>query len=288
MKFAHVLSRLTGAPWFITEDALIRITDLLEARMAGGIPVAGPVFPSELDDEGDDDLPAETPGVGVIEINGVLGSHLSLMERMCGGCDYGDIVAQARGYAMDPGISQVVMHFMTCPGGTATGCPEAFAALRAIKSEFGKPFLAAITGQCCSAGYYLAAACDTIVATESSMVGSIGTMREVTDRSAQLAAAGVKRFVIKSASMKDIGNPDRAMSDEEKNHLQAMTDYLGGLFKRDMQSARPGIAAEVFTTGLPYYAGKDGVALGLIDGVVSDFGLLLGSLAAQSQLSAAS
>ena len=279
MKFAHVLARLTGAPWFITEDALVRITDLLQVRLAGGAFNGMPgVMPAEVNEPDDDDLPVESPGLGVVEINGVLGQHLSLMERMCGGVDYGDIVSKTRAFAQDPTISNIVLHTMICPGGTATGCPEAYAALQQIKSESGKPMLSVVTGQCCSAGYYLAAACDSIVATESSMVGSIGTMRMVEDRSAALASAGVKRFAIMSASMKDIGNPDRPMTDPEKAHLQAMTNYLGGLFVRDMKSARPNIADEVFSNGLPYYA-ADAMRLGLIDAIVPGVDLVLGSLA---------
>ncbi len=279
MKFAHVLSRLTGAPWFITEDALTRITDLIQVRLAQGA-VSGPlVLPAETDDEpDDDDLPAQVPGIGIVEINGVLGQHLSLMERMCGGTDYGDIVSQVRAFAQDPTISKMVLHVMVCPGGTATGCPEAYAALQQIKSESGKPLVSVVTGQCCSAGYYLAAAADSVMATESSMVGSIGVMRMVEDRSAANAAAGIKRFAITSASMKDIGNPDRPMTDPEKAHLQAMTNYLGGLFMRDMQAARPAIAAEVFAGGLPYYA-ADALKLGLIDAIVPGVDLVLGSLA---------
>ncbi len=66
-----------------------------------------------------------------------------------------------------------------------------------------------------------------------------------------------------------------------------MIDYLGGVFKRDMLSVRPGIAAEVFATALPYFAGKDGMRLGLVDGLVPNLDQLLGSLATAPQLSAA-
>lgn len=279
MKFAHVLSRLTGAPWFITEDALLRITDLLEMRLATGA-VSGPLpLPAEDTDPDGDDLPAQVPGIGIVEINGVLGQHLSLMERLCGGCDYGDIVSQIRSFAYDPTVAKIVMHFMVSPGGTASGCAETFAALRQIKMETGKPIVSVITGMACSAAYYLAAAGDTILATETSMVGSIGSMRMVEDRSARNEAKGVKRFAITSGTMKDIGNPDRPMTDEEKNILQSMIGYLGGVFKRDMLSMRPGIADEVFATALPYIAGKDGQRLGLVDAIVPNLEILLGSLA---------
>src|SRR5689334_2404496 len=161
MKFAKILTRLTGQPWFITEDALVGLTDLLAARMA--MP-ASPVVISEDDDE-DEPLPAQVPGVARIVIHGVLGNHLSLMERACGGVDFGALVEQVRSAAYDPNVSRVLLHFQVCPGGTANGCPETFAALRTIRAESGKPFVGLITGMACSAGYYLAAACDSIVAT---------------------------------------------------------------------------------------------------------------------------
>ncbi len=277
MKFANVLTRLTGQPWFITEDALVSLTDLIAARLALPAAVAMPMLPAQ-DDEEDEPLPAEAPGIARIVVHGVLGNHLSMMERSCGGVDFGALVEQVRTAAYDPNVAKILLHFQVCPGGTANGCPETFAALRNLRAESGKPFVALITGMCCSAGYYLAATCDSIVATESAMTGSVGAMRFVEDRSEAMAKAGVKRFAIKSARMKDIGNPDRPATPEEMTVLQSMTDYLGGMFKRDMQSARPGIAAEVFDTALPYYA-ADALRLGLIDGLVPDENALLASLA---------
>lgn len=278
MKFAQVLSRLTGQPWFITEDALVSLTDLMAARLALPAGVAAMPMPMAPDEEDDEPLPAAVPGVARIVVNGVLGNHLSLMERSCGGVDFGALVEQVRTAAYDPNVAKVLLHFQVCPGGTANGCPETFAALRELRAESGKPFVALITGMSCSAGYYLAATCDSIVATESAMTGSVGAMRMVMDRSEAMAKEGIKRFAIKTARMKDIGNPDRPATQEEMGVLQAMTDHLGALFKRDMLTARPGIAAEVFDTALPYYA-TDALRLGLIDAIVPDENSLLASLA---------
>lgn len=279
MKFAQILSRLTGAPWFITEDALVSITDLLAARLAS--PAIAPRMPIELDDEEDEPLPAQVPGVAVIPVHGVLGNHLSMMEQSCGGVDFGALVSQARAAAMDPNVGKILFHFKVCPGGTANGCPETFAALRNIRSEFGKPMVSLVTGMCCSAGYYIAAASDAIFATESAMVGSLGVIRFVEDRSEAMARAGVKRFAIKSGRMKDIGNPDRPSTEEERTVLQAMTDHLASMFQRDMNAARSGIAAECFETALPYYA-TDAQRLGLIDGLTPDAETLLATLADQA------
>ncbi len=280
MKFANILTRLTGQPWFITEDALVSLTDLLASRMAlADYRVPGLPLPAVAPDgEEDEPLPAQVPGVARIPIHGVLGNHLSLMEQSCGGVDFGALVEKVRAAAYDPNVAKLLLHFQVCPGGTANGCPETFAALRSLRAESGKPFVALITGVCCSAGYYLAATCDSIVATESAMTGSIGAMRMVMDQSEAMAKAGVKRFAIKSARMKDIGNPDRPATAEELGVLQGMADHLGGMFKRDMQAARPGIAAEVFDTALPYYA-TEALKLGLIDGLVPDENSLLASLA---------
>lgn len=278
MKFVHVLNRLTGSPWFITEDGMTRVTQLLESRLSMPMPMGNDGDFDDDDDDGDgDDFPA-TPGVGVVPINGTLGNHLSQLEQSCGGVDYGVLVDNIRDAAFDPSNLSVLLHFQICPGGMANGCPEAFAAIKDIRAQSGKPFVSLVTGMACSGGYYLATAADTILVTETAMVGSIGVMRSVEDRSQANANAGIKRFTITTARMKDIGNPDRPPTDEEMTVMQSMAQQIAQLFLRDVKGARPNISAEVFDTGLPYY-GASAVALGLADAVVPGFDQVIASMA---------
>lgn len=282
MKFAHILSRLKSDPWFITPGGLEAITDLLEARLAHGARFE--VQPARAMGDGQEDEPAKpyevrgATATAVVKVNGILGQHLSLMEQMCGGVDYGAITSAVQTAMADPQIARVVMH-INSRGGTARGCAETFAALRQIRAASGKPLITFCDGLIASAGIYVAAASDAIFCTESAELGCIGSMLKVEDRTEANAKAGIKRFVIKSASMKDVGNPDRPMTEEERTYLQGQIDYLGGLFVRDFKAGRAprAVAPEVFETGLTWF-GPEAVSRGLADGVVGSLDELLASL----------
>lgn len=294
MKFAHILSRLTGTPWLCTPQAMQSILDLLESRLGRPESMALPPLISRrpgakprADSIGEDsgysggdgeDLPYEVQnGTAIVRVHGILGQHLSLLEQSCGGVDF-SAVADAVEHAMaNPTVQRVVLD-LNSPGGTANGCAETFTRLREIKANSGKPLLAFTDATCASAAYYLAGACDAIFATISANVGSIASILYVEDHSEALAKEGIKRFTFKSATLKDIGNPDRPMTPEEKTILQARIDYLGGLFVRDMKSARPVIAAEVFETGLTWF-GTEAQARGLVDDIVPHRDAFLAMLA---------
>lgn len=279
MRYPHILSALRSEPWFITPDAFQAIADVVQSRLAASPTMADilpPARPSGAEPE-KEPAPDSPPGVALIRAHGILGKHLGLMERMCGGCDYDSIVQQTATSLGDPAVSAGVLHVQS-PGGMSVGSGEAFDALRAIRAQTGKPLIGFVDGQCCSAGYYLLAACDAIVMTRSAQLGSIGCMITLEDRSGALEQARIKRYTFKSGTMKDIGNPDRAPTPEEVATIQARVDQLGGMFSADMAAARPQIAAEVFETSLSYF-GQEALSRGLADEMVPDLQHVLLSLA---------
>ena len=273
MRYAHILSRFTGTPWLITESALSSIANLLESKIHGAAAPASSAEPSEV--PAAESLQVKST-VAVVPVHGILGKHLSMMETMCGGCDFDNVTAMVATAAADSSVSAIVLA-LNSPGGTATGCAEAYARLLEIRQQTGKPLYAFTDARSCSAAYYLAAACDAVFCTSSSEIGSIGTILSIEDRSGQLAAAGVRRFTFKSASMKDIGSPWRAPTPEESTELQQRVDYLGAMFRRDVEAGRASIAPEVFEKGLTYF-GEQAVAVGLADAVVANLDSLIAML----------
>lgn len=265
MRYAHILSRVTDSPWLITESALAAITQLLEARIHSTEHV---IATPSADERSESITRIEpSPGVEVITARGMFGKHLSMMEMMCGGCDYDVIADLIAGAAADPAVRAIVLQ-LDSPGGTAVGCAESFARINAIRAQSGKKVYAFIDTRACSAAYYLAAACDGIFCTPTASLGCIGSILTIEDRSAELATKGIRRLTIKSASMKDIGNPDRAPTSAEISELQQRIDFLGAMFKRDVMAGRGRVADEVFEKGLTYF-GEQAVVLGLADGVVN-------------------
>jgi protease IV len=73
-----------------------------------------------------------------------------------------------------------------------------------------------------SGGYYIAAACDTVVANPGTITGSIGVIADFTEISGLLKKVGVDVTVVKSGKFKDIGSPSRGMTDEEKELIHGV------------------------------------------------------------------
>lgn len=71
-----------------------------------------------------------------------------------------------------------------------------------------------------SGAYYIAAACDKIVANPGTLTGSIGVIAEFPEASGLLKKVGVDFQTIKSGKLKDTGSFSRPMNAEDKAYLQ--------------------------------------------------------------------
>jgi protease-4 len=74
--------------------------------------------------------------------------------------------------AMDPTVKAVVVR-VDCPGGT-TFAAESLGRMIDMIKKMEKPVVASVGNICASGGYWVVASADTIVASPSSIVGSIG------------------------------------------------------------------------------------------------------------------
>ena len=274
MRYAHLVARFTSEPWFIDPATLQGLANLLTARLEGAAvePAAG-----EHDDAGE--VPASPlDSLAIVTANGVFGQHLSLMESACGAVSYERLVARVQAAAADPAIKTIVL-WLNSRGGTCAGCTEAFTRLLEIKAASGKPLIAFCDSVCGSAAFYLAAACDAIICTPTARLGCIGSILSYDVTAAKSVKDGIQRFTFKTASMKDLGTPDRVPTPAETDQLQAMVDTYGRLFVADMRATRPQITEEVYEKGL-VYIGQQAVAAGLADEVMPDFQAFLESLLA--------
>lgn len=257
MKFAHILARVTGTLWCATDETLAAVTRLLQARINGeDLPVAPAV-------ERAAPPVVQAPGISVVPLSGIIGKRISAMETMCGGCDLEEFGAAFQAAMADPASDTVVI-LMDSPGGTVTGTPEMHALIREARARGSKQVYAYTDTLCCSAAYYLAAACDGIFTAPTARVGSIGVVSVVADVSGQLAQQGVRLHVFKNGTDKALG-ADGTVPPALAEQLQGEADYLGGMFRGDVLSARPQIAPEA-AQGRAYY-GAEAVRLGLADAV---------------------
>ena len=122
------------------------------------------------------------------------------------------------------------------PGGTAGASLELAMSIERVAKV--KPVVAHVSDTACSGALMAAVAANKIVASPMAMIGSIGVIMQIPDLKSVADKIGFGMRTIKSASMKDIGNPFREMTDEEKSILQDSVNENHEYFKQFVESKR--------------------------------------------------
>lgn len=124
---------------------------------------------------------------------------------------------------------KVIILRIDSPGGAVAPTQEIYEEVRRIDKI--KPIYASFGTVAASGGYYIGAACRKIWANAGTLTGSIGVIMQMADLSELFKWAKYKPEVIKAGRYKDIGSPNRPMTDEERMYL---TDLLAGTHKQFM------------------------------------------------------
>lgn len=188
-------------------------------------------------------------GVGVIHISGIVSRHADMLASFfgMGSAAIENIAKDFQSLLDNEEIKSIILDFDT-PGGAITGVNELAEII--YKARGIKPIKAYVTGMACSAGYFLAAACDEIIIDEMGQVGSIGVMRVV-------SKSNEKSVIFKSSQspMKNV----EAESEIGKAEYQAKVDYLASIFIDKVAKYRGITSDEVINRG-----NKGGVLVGAV------------------------
>lgn len=112
------------------------------------------------------------------------------------------------------------------PGGGANASDIVYREILDYKAQAKVPVVAMMMGVAASGGYYAACAADRIVAHPNSVTGSIGVIVFGLGFDGLFEKIGLESRVIKSAPMKDMGNPFDEWTDEEKAVTQKIVDRM--------------------------------------------------------------
>jgi protease IV len=126
------------------------------------------------------------------------------------------------------------------PGGAVAPSQEIYSAIRRTHADSGKPIVASLDSVAASGGYYIAAACDRIVANPGSITGSIGVILQWFNTKELLQWAKLKPETITSGPMKDAGSPFRELTEGERQYFQRIVTQLHSQFVRDVTRGRNG------------------------------------------------
>ncbi|MFQ6038512.1 MAG: S49 family peptidase, partial [Candidatus Aminicenantales bacterium] len=133
----------------------------------------------------------------LVDVSGVIGTTLrpGLFERE------GDILSRVyyrlKKAEEDPRIKGVILRLDT-PGGEVTASDILYHEISRFKTRTGIPVVGLMMGLAASGGYYVAAACDAIIAHPSTLTGSIGVISLFPNLKELLVKVGVDVQVIKS------------------------------------------------------------------------------------------
>jgi len=129
-------------------------------------------------------------------------------------------VKQLERLRRDEDVKAIVVQ-INSPGGTIGAVQEICDQIRLARQE-GKKVVASIADMAFSGGYYIATACDEIVANPGSLTGSIGVILVTANLKKLFDMLGIKFNVVKSGEHKDIGAYWRDMTPQERELLQRL------------------------------------------------------------------
>jgi protease IV len=166
------------------------------------------------------------------------------------GATYGyDVKEELERAAEDRSIKGVVLE-MDTPGGTIFGSKVIADAVATYRERTGRPVLAYVRGLSASGGVYAMAGADHIVADHGTLVGSIGVIFGPVTRYKDVVAVdgflgagvettgGIVEEYITAGRSKDLGNPYRDLTDEERRVLQAGVDNNYATFVEHVAAGR--------------------------------------------------
>lgn len=214
--------------------------------------------------------------VAVISCCGPITYKPTWFSMFFGGSSIMEMQAQFRTALADPAVRVIAFRFDS-PGGTVEMISEFGDEIFAARGT--KPIVAVADTMIASAAYWLAVQMDTIYASVSSMLGSVGVFVTHAEVSGALEQNGVKITQLAYGDHKLDGTQYAPLSDSAKAIFQAFVDELGGEFDAACARGRAvtrKVVSETFGQG-QIFRGKKAIQLGMAD-KVGTFGQVIGKL----------
>ncbi len=253
MKFWN---HAAGEPWAITETALNNILTIA-SRQNESIEAVSAKLGRELDNTY---VTGVRDGVAVIPVVGPLFRYANLFTAISGASSYEVLAKDFNSALENPDVHSIVLD-IDSPGGEVNGCAE-FANM-IYESRGTKPIIAYASGDAASGAYWIASACDQIIASETSLLGSIGVVAVYRDSNDQ----NVLEIVSSQSPYKRL-DPN---SKDGKSRLQSRIDDLASVFIDSIAKHRgvdPPTVLKEFGGG-DVFVGKNAIRSGLADDIGS-------------------
>jgi len=164
---------------------------------------------------------------------------------------------------MDRNIKAVVLR-VNSPGGDLFATDDIYRQIELLKSK--KPLVVSMGGMAASGGYYISMAGDDILASPSSITGSIGVVVGKPDMSGFYEKIGLKKETIKRGKHSDIRSFDKAASEDEIDLVERQVEqYYRDFIGKVSQWRKIDVDSVDAVAGGRVWTGKQALDRGLID-----------------------
>lgn len=125
------------------------------------------------------------------------------------------------------------------PGGGVTACDIMWRDLHQFRRRTGIPVVACLMDLGTGGAYYLATACDHIVAHPTTITGGMGVILNLYNLQDTLMQFNVLGVPVKAGRYADLGTPIEPMDEPARAILQQIADQYHARFREVVRSARP-------------------------------------------------
>ncbi len=245
--------KATQQPWAITQPALTTILEIAARNNEHPETVAAKLG-RDLNNSY-----AIKPHEGVMEIpiTGPLFRYANLFTLISGATSYERITNDIQSALESEDIGAIILN-IDSPGGEVNGCSELAQLIFSARGT--KPIIAYASGDCASGAYWIASACDRIVAADTASLGSIGVVAMV---DAKDKDDKILEFVSSQSPHKRLDFD----VDADQKRLQQRVDDLAQIFIDNVAQHR-GVSAGTVQSDFGQGAvliGKKAVQVGLAD-----------------------
>jgi len=160
--------------------------------------------------------------IGVVSINGTISSSKKISSELVK-------------FAKDDSIRAIILR-INSPGGGVGASQEIYREVQKITPQ--KPVVVSMGSVAASGGYYVAAPATKIVSNPGTITGSIGVFIKFVRLEELLNKIGVDLEIVKSGEFKDMGSPDRKLTQRDRDILDALIKDLQGQFVTAVASGR--------------------------------------------------
>ncbi|HUU40870.1 MAG TPA: signal peptide peptidase SppA [Desulfatiglandales bacterium] len=188
--------------------------------------------------------------IGVIPIQGVIK-------------DSDEITRQLIDFRNDRQIKSIILKINSSGGGVGPS-QEIYSETK--RTAQTKKVIASLGSLAASGAYYIASAADKIVANPGTLTGSIGVLMEFVRLEELLNKVGIELEVIKSGEFKDVGSPNRRMTEREREMLLNIIKDIRDQFVTAVSEGRNMPKEKVLEIADGrIFSGQQAKTLGLVD-----------------------